>query len=635
MRKRGLQARLLYFVDRALRSSFGVQVTGLALFTILALVIGCSLARLAGFPGGAAETFWWTWLRFTDPGYVGEDSGWGLRLTSVFVTISGWVIFGLLISIFSNAIQERLARLRRGAQTVIARGHTIVLGWDSTVFSILDQLWSGDEGGLPSAVVVLADRDKDEMEQSIRRYCLVQHSRMTICRSGSIQSTVGLLNVGLPEAKQVLILGEGLSQAEQVVDSTVLKAVLACSQVLADSARHLPTVTVVAAIQHAVTRQLVRPFLDDRTDRMDLLLVETGNVLARIISQCAWQPGLSLVYRDLLTYTGDLTLSEDVRSSEVYCVTVKESGLPPGTTFRQALFGFERANPIGYQVENCSPVLNPFANAQAADVPLAPADRLFLVADRKKDISWQFGKRQTSVLLGMEQGINRRRILLLGQSSKALTVLAELRSYLPVGSLIAATCRDADETDADEMIRCVECDLHAILAGRLEQDGYDTVVLLEDETDPDQHDARILTLMAGIRAAGRNSGSRPVVVAELYDPRNRELALAADVDDIVVSTELASNFMVQVAREPERAAIYRELMDEQGSEFYLRPVGVYCRDLTQRIAFADIMAAAAERGELAIGYLPPGAVRAELSPLDRWVRRPASEYHHIVVIAEA
>lgn len=635
MRRRGMRARLLYFVDRALRSSFGVQMASLALFTVLALFIGCLLARLAGLQGDASETFWWTWLRFTDPGYLGEDSGWGLRLASVAITLSGWVIFGLLISIFSNAVQERLARLRQGAQAVMAREHTIVLGWDSTVFSILDQLWSSDEGDPPSAVVVLADRDKDEMEQSIRRYCLVQRSRKTVCRSGSIQSTVSLRNVGLAEAKQVLIVGEGLTRAEQVVDSTVLKAVLACSQVLSESAAHLPLVTVVAAIQNAITRQLVRPFLDDRTDRMDLILVETSNILARIIAQCAWQPGLSLVYRDLLTYTGDLALSEDMRSSEIYCLTAKEAGLPPGTTFSQALFAFERANPIGYQLEQHAPLLNPLTVAGAADVPLAPSDHLFLVADRKQDIVFSDGRREVRRLSGEDALDKRRRILLLGTSSKARTVLEELRSYLHADSLLAATCLTTDETDLGGQTRRVVCDLNAILEGELERQQYDTVVLLEDATDPDQHDAKILTLMAAIRAAGRNSGSRPLVVAELYDPRNRELALAADVDDVVVSTELASNFMVQVAREPERAAIYRELMDEQGNEFYVRPVSTYCSDSHQQISFLDIMAKAAERKELAIGYLPPGAVRAELSPLDRRAKRPAREYHQIVVIAEA
>jgi hypothetical protein len=47
------------------------------------------------------------------------------------------------------------------------------------------------------------------------------------------------------------------------------------------------------------------------------------------------------------------------------------------------------------------------------------------------------------------------------------------------------------------------------------------------------------------------------------------------------------------------------------------------------------MAAAVLRGELAIGYLPRGALRAELSPLEHWQRRPGFEYQQTVVIAES
>lgn len=634
MRKHRLRDLLLYRIDRALRSSFGVQVAGLALFATIAILLGSILVHLIGLAGGWSDALWWTWLRFTDPGYVGEDSGWPLRMASILVTLSGWVIFGLLISVFSAAIQDRLAKLRRGAQSVPERGHTIVLGWDSTVYSVLDQLWADDEGERRRAVVVLADRDKEEMEQSIRRYCLVHRSRHTICRSGSIQSTVCLRNISLASARQVLIVGEQTRVGDQLEDSDVLKAVLACSQVLAQSDRRLPLVTVVAAVQNRLTERLVRPFLDDRTDRMELLLVETGNVLARIIAQCAWQPGLSLVYRDLLTYTGDLELGADVRSSEVYSLSAREAGLPAGTSFRQALCGFSRANLIGYRRQGQATLLNPLVRPGAADLPLAPEDQLLLVADRRQDIHWQPRPHQLPPLAGQAPAGHPRRVLLLGGSQKAHTVLQELASYLPAASLVAASGPLPGDLPAGVQAVQVEYGLNEILAGRLAEPGYDTIVLLADDGDPDQHDAQVLTMMAALRAAGRHSGARPTVVAELYDPRNRELALAADVDDIVVSTELVSNFMVQVAREPERAAVFRELMDEQGNELYVRPVSVYCQDYTQEISFVEIMAAAAERGELAIGYLPRGAIRAELSPLDRWNRRPAFEYHQIVVIAE-
>lgn len=609
----------------------------LVFLTLAAILVGGLLAQLAGVED---DVFWWTWLRFTDPGYVGEDFGAGVRAVSILVTVTGWVVFGLLISIFSTAIQDRLGSLRRGAAFILDRGHTVVLGWNSTVFAILDQLWSSDEGDKPATVAVLADHDKEQMEKGITRYCLVPETRQTICRRGAIQSIASLMNCNLPYARQVIILGAETTGDDDLVDSAVLKAVLACSQVFTHCPRGSKPVTVVAAIQAAHTRELVRPFLEDQADHMDLMLVEVKNILARIIAQCAWQPGLALVYRDLLTYTGDLELGVDIRSSEIYCVSALAAGMPSGMAFKECLQGFPKANVIGYARQGEPPVLNPLVDDERAQAVLSTDDKLLFIADRRQDVYWGNHREHThSMLNGKTVALPKRSILLLGQGNKADVVLQQLLTYLPAASEVVASMPGCNRAHGRVMVKeLVAYSLNDLLEDKLAYplSRFDTIVLVEESNDPDRHDAHILSLMSAIRAACRKQGyEQPVVVAELYDPRNRELAAAVDVRDIVISTELVSNFMVQLAREPERSGIYQELMDEAGMEFYIRPIEYYCDNPSQEICFADIMHAAAGHRELAIGYLPKGAIRAELSPVDRWKQKPAGHYYQIVVIAES
>jgi ion channel POLLUX/CASTOR len=76
-----------------------------------------------------AERFWQSLLRVIDPGTMATDVGWGPRLLSLMVTISGILLFGTLIGTISTTMQARLETLRRGRTIVLESGHLVILGW--------------------------------------------------------------------------------------------------------------------------------------------------------------------------------------------------------------------------------------------------------------------------------------------------------------------------------------------------------------------------------------------------------------------------------------------------------------------------------------------------------------------------
>src|SRR5690242_5371957 len=74
------------------------------------LVIG-ALVAIVSVAGGAIEwladdsiprlrdAIWWSFLRLTDPGYLGDDQGTAKRFISVLITVAGYVLFlGALIA---------------------------------------------------------------------------------------------------------------------------------------------------------------------------------------------------------------------------------------------------------------------------------------------------------------------------------------------------------------------------------------------------------------------------------------------------------------------------------------------------------------------------------------------------------
>jgi hypothetical protein len=87
----------------------------------------------------------------------------------------------------------------------------------------------------------------------------------------------------------------------------------------------------------------------------------------------------------------------------------------------------------------------------------------------------------------------------------------------------------------------------------------------------------------------------------MVDIRNRELAEVTGADDFVVSNKLVSLMLAQASENEYLSSIFDDLLDEDGSEIYMRPIGDYV-DLTKPVNFYTIAEAARQRGETAIGY---------------------------------
>ena len=74
----------------------------------------------------------------------------------------------------------------------------------------------------------------------------------------------------------------------------------------------------------------------------------------------------------------------------------------------------------------------------------------------------------------------------------------------------------------------------------------------------------------------------------------------AGIDDIVVSDEVVSLLLTQIAENRRLAGVFRQLFQAAGAEVYLRPVEQYVSG--GPVSFATLVEAASRRRETAIGY---------------------------------
>ena len=87
----------------------------------------------------------------------------------------------------------------------------------------------------------------------------------------------------------------------------------------------------------------------------------------------------------------------------------------------------------------------------------------------------------------------------------------------------------------------------------------------------------------------------------MLEVRHQELAKTMDVNDFVVSSNITSLMVSQIAENRLLAPILEDLLDSAGSEIYLKKVSNYIK-LDEPVDFYTITHAVSQRGEIPIGF---------------------------------
>ncbi|NTV40173.1 MAG: potassium transporter TrkA, partial [Demequinaceae bacterium] len=101
----------------------------------------------------------WRQLTFTlDPGTFSGDVGVAWLTLSLLTTLFGVLVVASLIGVVSAAFDDKISELRKGKSNVLESGHTVIVGWNSKVFTIISELVVANESERKPVIVILADR---------------------------------------------------------------------------------------------------------------------------------------------------------------------------------------------------------------------------------------------------------------------------------------------------------------------------------------------------------------------------------------------------------------------------------------------------------------------------------------------
>lgn len=594
MRKVSFADRFRYAFDNTMSRGTPALIAWLAALS-LALVLSAGLViALADLrqegeeaPLPFVEAVWQSVMRTLDAGTMGGDTGWPFRLVMFAVTLGGVFLVSTLIGVIGAGIESRLDQLRKGRSFVIERDHTLLLGWSQKVHTILGELAVANENRRDAVVVILADRDKVEMEEEIAQKVPDMRGTRVVVRSGDPCDMDDLALVNPGDARAIVVLrAEGDTH-----DHAVIKILLALlNGPFREPGRTPHIVTEVVDARSLATVELV--------GRGAAKAIHSDDVIARIMVQTSRQSGLSVVFVDLLDFGGD----------EIY---FQEEPAAVGRTYREILPLYEDSCVIGIARAAGGTLLNP-----PMDAVLASGDRVIALSADDDTVVMNGKPRPVDPALLAPAGARTPRPpekrLVIGWNRQAERILEELNEYAVPGSLVvvAAEC-DKPRIFPELKTRLANLDLSFVQADLTRREilegidptRFDGVIALAGQAfgDPQAADARTLVILLNLRDIAERRNARLSIVSQMHDEQNRRLAAVTKVDDFVVGDRLVSLLMTQVAENHAILDVFRDLFDAADAEIYLKPARDYVA-CGREMDFHAILESAARRDETAIGY---------------------------------
>jgi hypothetical protein len=616
VKRQRVRDRLRFDLERLVLRGLGYRLLlAAAIVLSVALVTGALAALLDSDFADLGDAVWWSFLRLSDPGYLGDDEGVARRAISTVVTVLGYVLFlGLLVAILTQWMNQTIGKLESGLTPVAASDHVVILGWTHRTPTIVSELL-GARGGVRRflerhgarvlRIVILSERvDHDRIQELRERLGSLWNDRRVLLRAGTPLRIDHLERVAFREAAVLILPGADFAERNpEAVDAETVKTLLSVSTHAAGSVPPLAVVELYDGRRSDVARGAY-------AGELEVLLAD--DIISRIIVQDVRHPGLFRVFSELLELdAGNALFVRKIKG---------QAGLRFGdvrTTFPKAIL-LGRVRP-----GDPRPALLPDPEAVLQD-----EDLLVFVARSFEDCAIRETRQESSPATAasrLHDSQGRRRVLILGWSRKVPALLQEFARYgsdafeVDVVSLTPLQRREDalarhGAARASDQVRQIEAGFSdpAVLQG-LEPGRYDNIVVLASEWQAEEEQADAITVVTHrmLRGLLPEEGRRPEILVELNDEENQFL-FRREQEDVIVSPVWVSYLLSQVALRRELAAVFEELSRPWGAQIVFRPA-FEALGAKEPVRFEELERAAAARGEIALGLRLRGGPDAGLA----------------------
>ena len=579
MKKRTLRERISYWFDRMM--SKGPVAMSVLLFAITAATVGVIgiAAYIVSGNGGILYQIWNSLMYTLDAGNlagVPTDNVLYLLLMSL-ATLCGLFLTSTLIGIIATGVESKLSDLRKGTSVVQENNHTTIIGFDNNIYEILRELIEANSNKKDGCVVILGKQPKDEMEDAISSHIPNTGTTRIICRSGTLYEAYALERCSVATSKSVIINVRD--------DAETVKILLALSAHLKDKELTNPKLRFIASLENVQYLEAANIAGEGRAE-----IICAKDAIARIISNTCRQHGLSQVLTELFNFTGNELYFESIPALE-------------GKTFKDAVLSFSNAVAVGL----CSDGqvhLNP-----PMDSVIGRNDQLVLLEKDDGDYIYHEPKSANEENICQREGVSAQsnnHLIVLGSNEKLPIILSEYAKYVEPNTHVIIVDDDLDEAklgsyDNLKITVYTTPVTREFLCELLGENANNILLLNDDSGEPETSDSQTLLRLILLRDIADSTNRHLAITTEMYSVDNQRLASQARVDDFVIGSNIVSLLMTQISENSNIAPLITELLDESGSEFYMKPAANYV-SVGVPVDSYTLAESAARKGEIYVGY---------------------------------
>ena len=539
------------------------------------------------------------------------DSNWLAKVASIIGVLIGLILFSSMVAFITSVFKAKLDELQRGRSVVLEQGHTLILGFGDRILEVIRELIEANESEPDAAIVILAEHDKEKMDNQIRDNISNFVTTRIITRAGVVTNINNLKKVMAEQSKSIIIMNSVASwrptEERKLADALVLKSIMSIIAVC-DGAEHPP---IVCEIHSDRDRNLAENISSGTVKALNEV-----SVLSRMIAQLALsRNGLSVVYGDMVGFDGN----------EFYFYR-PEKGWQGDLTFGESQNRFKSSTPMGIHNKKGEIILNPPKQTKITD-----EDELIVFAEDDSTIFYfqePIFKPSIKEIPTLIVESKKHRIALLNWTTKTSIIVEKLCSYLNAESEVCIYASN-ETSEMEVAIKSISEDYPKIdisiniidlndlnkLSSIKPQDFDSILILSPGGKTIEEMDAYVISLLIRIRQillskdnSVKNNENKvnklPKLITEVMDSDNIDIILNSGVEDFMVSNQFVSQIMAQVSEEPLALDVYDDLFQAEGSELYIKPASLYF-DFSENesitLPYGECVEAAQIRNEVILG----------------------------------
>jgi ion channel POLLUX/CASTOR len=583
-----LKESFQYEVDKLLSKGTRSLIFFLILASMLIVILASFLGLVLNseWSGGSVfQSVWKTAMFVLDSGRLSELSDDVVIMTLMtLVTIAGIFIVSALVGIISSGLEARFTDLRKGKSKIIEMNHTVILGYNEKVLTLVDEIIQANLNKKKGCIVVLGTLDKQEMEDDVRGRLKTFKNTLVHFRSGSSSDLYNLDKCSIQTARSIII-----NEDSDLLTIKSLIAVVNMLDNLPDTAvkPHISTI-----IYEKSNLEVARVAGKSYTE-----ILHFKSAIGRIIAHTFYQPGISKVFTELFDFKGD----------EIY---VEEIPGLVGRTFYEAQKLFKKSSVIGIK-RDAGVLLNP----SKGEIFLEH-DKVILIAEddnisKLSKPEFSMNSQVFNDFRSVQRGAKLEKLLIIGSNDLLSEILCELDNYLNPGSSVTIADYSDDyytSQNCQSKMRNLQTSFLKVNTGESEElrkllsNCYDHILVLSDRrVDCETADSMTLFILIHIRDLFKRLNYVSSITSEMNSIRNQILATSADVSDFVISNNITSLMLSKISEDRTLSPIFDSLLCSEGNEIYLRYASDYVKTGIE-VSIYEMVEYFAANNEIFLGY---------------------------------